>query len=115
MVEFPSSSNCARCGACSAAASGKMALEADNGVGAQVGDSVLVGISGPSKVVFPFVVFGLPIVFLFIGYFIGNLISEQLAIILGVAALVLGFFALRMLDRKLIKSKRFKNRITKKI
>ena len=112
-VEFTSSSECARCGACSMGASGKMMTEAENPIGAKVGDLVAVEISSAVKVMVPLLAFGIPIVFLFIGLAIGSFISETMGIILGIGFLALGFLAIRLVDRYFAGQKKFRNRIVK--
>lgn len=112
-VEFMSSSECARCGACHMAASGKMLNEAENPIGAKVGDMVEVEISPAVKTLFPFIAFGIPIIFLFLGLSLGSIISEKAGIILGILFLILGFLSVRIIDRFMARQKKFRNRIVR--
>jgi len=114
-VEFASSSACAQCGACAAAASGKMVFEAENTIGAKAGDLVEVEISTATKVMLPIITFGLPILLLFIGVAIGSLVSEAIGIILGIIFLVLAFLVLRLIDRFASKASKLRGRIVRKI
>lgn len=115
-VEFMPTSKCSKCGACFMSHdSGKMILEAENSIGAEIGDLVEVEISSTSQVLFPLVIFGIPLLFLLIGIFLGILISENMAVILGVIFLTFGFLFLKLIDRYLAKTKKFKNVIIQKI
>jgi sigma-E factor negative regulatory protein RseC len=110
-VEFAASSACASCGACHQAASGKMMLEAENPVGAKMGDRVEVEISSAARVLGPLLVFGTPILFLLLGIIIGGLISETAGIVLGIIFLVVGFLFLKLIDEYVTRQKKFRNRI----
>lgn len=112
-IEFAQSSECARCGACHMATSGKMLLEVENPAGAKVGDLVEVEVSSAVTTLFPLLGFGIPILFLFIGIILGSFISEKTGIILGVIFLVFGFFAVRLIDRYISKEKKFRSRIVR--
>jgi len=112
-VEFAASLECARCGACHAVASGKMVTEAENPIGAGVGDLVEVEISSAVTTLFPFIGFGIPILFLFLGLALGSFFSETAGIILGVAFLVVGFLVVRFVDNYIGKQKKFRNRIVR--
>lgn len=114
-VEFAPSSQCSKCGACSQAASGKMVLEAENLVKANVGDRVVVEISEAAQTLFPLFLFGTPLLFLFLGLLLGSLISEITGIVLGIIFLVCGFLSLKLVERYVTKARRFKNRIVRKL
>lgn len=113
-VEFAPSSECVKCGACHAAASGKMILEAENPIEAKVGDWVEVEVSSATKVFFPLLVFGIPILFLIIGISLGSLISERMRIMLGVIFLIIGFLSLKLVDQYVAKAKKFRSRIVRR-
>jgi len=112
-VEFAASSGCAQCGACHKATSGNMIFEAENPVGGRVGDTVEVEIATAVKVVLPLIIFGFPIVSLFLGLIIGSFISEKMGIILGIVFLVLGFLSLKVFDRYIPRVKKFRGRIVR--
>lgn len=96
-VEFPRSSVCEKCGACSLAASGQMTVEADNRLGAKVGDRVEVEISQLLN-------FLLPLLFLAAGLALGGFISQPAGVIFGIIFLAAGF---------LLRRKKFKAKIVK--
>ena len=110
-VEFASSNACAQCGACARAKTGKMVNEAENTIGARVGETVVVEISPATLTLFPLIAFGLPILLLFIGLAIGSLISETVAIVIGLVLLGAGILLARLVDKYISRLKRFKSRI----
>ena len=112
-VEFASSSACAQCGACARASSSRMVNEADNPIGAKVGDTVEVEISPAVTTLFPLIAYGLPIGLFFIGMTAGSIFSETAAIIAGLVALAAGFFTTKLIDRYVSRQKRFKSKITR--
>jgi sigma-E factor negative regulatory protein RseC len=72
VIEMVGSGACQKCRACTfLAGSGKMVMEAQNGIGAQVGDRVEVCIPGKSVVWFSFLVYIFPLIGLAVGYWIG--------------------------------------------
>jgi len=113
LVKFTPSSECAKCGACSLAVSGEMVLEAENEMGAEEGDRVEVEISSAARVLFPFVVFGIPILFFFLGLSLGSMISEAFGIIMGILFLILGFLSVRIINIFMARQKKFRSRIVK--
>lgn len=114
-VEFETSQACAQCGACARAKSGKMVNEAENTIGARVGDTVEVEMSQVVITLFPLIAYGLPVLFLFSGMILGSFHSEKAAIVLGLLFLALGFAAARIADRIVSKSKKFRSKIIRKI
>lgn len=100
-VELPKNEACERCRACSVGASGLMCLEVVNGVGAQVGDKVEVEVSEGFVIRSLLILYLGPVIALFIGYFLGALISERLGIALALLSVVLYFIALRLFDKLL--------------
>lgn len=112
-VEFTSSSACVHCGACHPASSGKMTNEAENPIGAGVGDLVEVEISEAVTTLFPLIGFGLPIGFFFLGLVLGSFISENAGIIAGVIFLGIGFLAVRFVDRYISRQKKYRSRIVR--
>jgi sigma-E factor negative regulatory protein RseC len=114
-VEFPSSSACAGCGACHRAPSGAMVNEAENPIGAKVGDSVEVEISPIVTTLFPAIAFGIPVLLLFIGLGIGSILSETAAITAGLLFLVLGFIITRLLDKYISAHNKYVSRVIRRI
>jgi sigma-E factor negative regulatory protein RseC len=110
-IEFSSSAACAQCGICRPGASGKMAVEAENLLGAKVGEKVEVEISPVITTLFPLIAFGVPVILFFIGLALGSLISESGGIILGLLSLVLGFVIVKAIDKYVAGRKKFIVRI----
>jgi sigma-E factor negative regulatory protein RseC len=110
-VEFASSAACAQCGACSRASSGRMVTEADNAIGAKVGDTVAVEISPVVLTLFPLVAYGFPVIMFFIGMAAGSFFSETAAIIAGLIFLVAGLLLTKLIDKYITRQKRFRSNI----
>ena len=114
-VEFTSNSGCSRCGACVRGASGKMMNQAENTIGAQVGELVEVDISPQVMTLFPLIAFGVPIGLFFIGLVLGSLISEFASVVVGLLLLLFAFTLTRMIDRYIAGEKRFRSRIVRRL
>lgn len=114
-VEFEAPPECTRCGACHRSAGGKMCIEAENLIGAGVGDWVEVEISPVVKVLVPFLVYGIPVIFLFAGLFLGNLISQASSIIIGLIFLGLGFVTVRWMSKRISGREEFLGRILRRL
>lgn len=112
-VEFAQSLECAHCGACHLGTSGKMISEAENVIGAKVGDLVEVEISPAVTTLFPLIGFGIPVFFLFIGIILGSFVSETMGIILGAVLLGCGFFAARLVDRYISRQNKFRSKVVR--
>lgn len=107
-VEIRRSTSCGTCRACWMAEGGKMIAEAENLIGAKVGQRVRLQVSG-SILKAAFVVYILPLLGLIIGYGVGSFISraigypgfsEKVGLISGLALLVLSFIAVRYYGKK---------------
>lgn len=112
-VEFAASSACAGCGACHAGSGGKMTVEAENTVGAGLGDGVEVEVCEAIAALFPLIGFGIPLGFFFLGLVLGSLVSENAGIIAGAVFLGIGFLVVRIADRYVSRQKKFKSRIVR--
>ena len=112
-VSFASSANCAKCGACAQSESGTMINEADNQIGAKIGNLVEVEISPLVSTLFPLIVFGVPILFFFLGLGLGSLISELAGIMIGLILLLLGFVVVKMFELHVAGNKKYKSRIVR--
>lgn len=114
-IELAASSKCEHCEACQILSAGKRGVEAENQVGAGVGDEVEVEICQETRVVFPLLVFGLPVIFLILGIFLGGLVSETASIIFGAVFLLLGFLIVVVVDKYVAGQKKFRNVIVRKV
>ena len=110
-VQIKSAGECSRCKAGCMERDGFMVAEAENTIGAKVGDMVSLGLDSKKALTASFVVFGLPLLALFIGVIATNFVTEQigyqnqaLSIIVGLIAFFLMFIPVKAYDRHLKKS-----------
>jgi len=110
-VQLKSAGACSRCKAGCMERNGFMVAEAENPVGAKAGDTVSLGLDSKKALIASFVVFGLPLLALFIGVIATNLVTERigyqnqtLSIIVGLIAFLLMFIPVKAYDRHLKKS-----------
>lgn len=91
--------SCASCGLCP----GRTAsVEASNGVGAKIGDTVIIDMADKNVIGAAFLVYIVPVIILIIGYFAGEAIfnSETSGIITGFLLMALTFTAIIFTDKK---------------
>jgi len=109
-VEFKAGSACAKCGRCSMGVSGEMFIEAENKMGAKVGDMIEVEILPSSLLASSFLIYIVPIIFLVVGYFVGvsvhplilsGLSLESFGIIFALLFMFISFILLKVYDRYL--------------
>jgi len=107
-VVIPRKDKCGKCGKCLFASEGQgMWLEAENRVGAGLGDEVEVEIPERDPLVAALLLFGLPLLGLLVGVFSGYALAEilgwesnSIAILLGFVFLAAAFVFVRMYDRR---------------
>ncbi|MDD4179489.1 MAG: SoxR reducing system RseC family protein [Candidatus Margulisbacteria bacterium] len=114
-IEIAASEKCRGCSACQLLASGQKGVEAENLVGAKIGDLVEVDIPVKGKMLAPIIAFGLPVFFLFLGIILGSFISQRYAIIWGLIFFAVSIRLVRLLDDLLAARPAFKNRITRRL
>ncbi len=117
-VRMEENSACESCGAhqiCHPAMGLKPMLEIDNSIGAKVGDIVELEMSSSSRVTASLVVFGLPIVGLFIGAVVGNMQQggQDTAVVGALAGLALGALLVRFVNNLVKKKVQFRPRAKK--
>ena len=110
-VQIKNSGACSRCKAGCMERDGFMVAEAENPIGAKVGDTVSLGLDSKKALTASFVVFGLPLLALFIGVIAMNFVTERvgyqnqiLSIIVGLIAFFLMFIPVKAYDKYLKKS-----------
>ncbi|MCB5251374.1 MAG: SoxR reducing system RseC family protein [Candidatus Cloacimonadaceae bacterium] len=80
----------------------------------QVGDEVELSISAEGRVLASLLVFGMPVLFLMLGFWIANrFLAELPSIILAFSAMVLSFFIIKLFDRRW--EQKFKIEIMRKL
>lgn len=87
----------------------KRYIEAINKINVQIGDKVKLYLPNKKFISNSFLIFLFPLIMLVIGAWLGDSIfnSQTLSIILGVSFLLITFFILRFVDKKLAKRKFF--------
>ena len=104
-VFFQRNPACGNCTACRAQADGTLKTNVYNAVGAKLGEKVEVEFSSRSFAGAALIVFGLPVVFLFLGYLLGRQFSNEISGAVGSLLFFLASFGLiQYLDRFFPKS-----------
>lgn len=96
--------DCASCGGCGPEGSAQVTAIADNELGACPGDTVRVGSDSGWVLGMAFVLYLVPFVLLFAGYFIASgplKWDEGASVLVGMACLAVGFAANFLIDRRL--------------
>lgn len=94
--------SCASCGLCP----GQTAVvEAQNGVNAAAGDTVIIDMPDKKVLGAAFLVYIVPLIFLIAGYFLGGVIfkTEAMSIVSGLFLMALSFLIIAASDRKIKK------------
>ena len=109
-VQMTKREKCGECNVCHAFGPGHMVIEADNGIGANIGDVVDVEIEPHKVLTYSFLLFVFPILMMIAGYYVGRFISDQFAASGDLFAILCSFFGLllslvflRMYDRRIRK------------
>lgn len=105
-VKVKSSSLCPHCKACIVENDGYMITEAENPINAKVGDKVSLRINSKRFLGSSLLVFGLPLLALFIGVIITNIIvdNQVFSISIGILLFFLSFMPIKIYDRHLRKT-----------
>ena len=98
-VELPSSPACQSCRACERGTQGTMIAEANNSLGAKVGDKVEMEIPSPRVMGASIIIFVLPLIGLMLGYFAGAQISQTTGIWSGVLTMMAIYIPIMIYDR----------------
>lgn len=107
--------DCASCGGCGPESSAQVTAIADNELGARPGDTVQVESESARVLKMAFVLYLVPLVLLFAGYFVasGPLgLGEGASMAVGLACMIAGFAVNFLVDRRLRKERAVQFRIT---
>lgn len=106
-VKFYKDSACASCSACSGDRKfgQTIGIKLDSGMDVRVGQEITIEIDDGILLKLSFIVYIIPAIAMFIGYFIFNLLkfSEGISIIASFAALLITFFGICIYDKKRVK------------
>lgn len=104
-VRINKAQSCSHCNAGCMEREGSMIAEAENPIGANLGDTVSLEINSKTALTATFIVFGLPLLMMFIGVFIADFIKKDqlFSIITGVVMLLLTLIPVKAYDKYLKK------------
>ena len=111
-VRFQRGSMCAHCGACLAVGEKELEMLVPNTLAALVGDRVSVTMEARRVVQASLLAYMIPLVLLLAGVWAGSLVSDVMALALGVAGCGISFFILRWTERKRKRTNAFQPRMT---
>ena len=119
VVEVPRSEACRYCRGCYLGLNrDKMLAEAQNQIQAKIGDEVVLEMEPGKFVTAAFVIYLIPVIFLLIGYFIGDFLAgilkirgASMGIIFSLSLFALAYVAIGAIDRKARASGRFDPKI----
>ncbi len=104
-----SCNNCPASGFCNYIGKNKRIIEALNPINAKKGDKVKISISSKSALLSVFLVFVMPIVLTFLGIWIGSIFNTTFTqTIGGIGGFAMGMILLKIIDKKVKKSVKFK-------
>ena len=107
LVEFRRSDACGHCNACMSLSDGRMQTKVKNTLHARPGDRVLVSIQASKIVHATLIAYGIPLVMLVLGLYLGSLISEIASAVLGLGLCALSYGILHKLEPKFAKNEAY--------
>lgn len=110
-VVFKRTNACGDCHACVSFGSDMAETELKNTLGAKAGDRVSIELHSGSVFKAGLILYGIPLVALMIGAFLGSLIGNLFTAVFGIGAAVLAFLVIHFLDPKLNKNGQFDPRM----
>lgn len=119
-VAFERKTACGKCGLCFKGSADTVVTEAENNLGAQVGQRVRVRLSVPSFIKSGAIAYLFPLIFLICGLFFGRWLAdylgreEQFEVISAISSLFflsLAFFLIRCYERRARRQKRYQSKI----
>ena len=111
VVRFVRSDACGHCNACFRLGSNEADIDIDNALNAQIGDLVGIEMHAKSVLKASLILYGVPLVALLVGAFIGSLQGDVYAALGGVLFAAGAFFILRALEPKFSRMTEFKPRM----
>jgi positive regulator of sigma E, rseC/mucC len=111
VVRFVRSDACGHCNACFRLGSNEADIDIDNVLNAKIGDLVGIEMHGKSVLKASLILYGVPLVALLVGAYIGSLRGDLYAALGGVMFAAGSFFILRALEPKFSRMTEFKPRM----
>ena len=111
IVRFVRSDACGHCNACFHLGSNEADIDIDNVLGAKAGDMVGIEMHGKSVLRASLILYGIPLIALLVGAYLGSLQGDLYAALGGVLFAAGAFFILRALEPKFSRMTGFKPRM----
>ena len=111
IVRFVRSDACGHCNACFHLGSNEADIDIDNVLGAKAGDMVGIEMHGKSVLRASLILYGIPLIALLVGAYLGSLQGDLYAALGGVLFAAGAFFILRALEPKFSRMTEFKPRM----
>lgn len=111
VVRFLRSDACGHCNACFHLGGNEADIDIENTLGAQMGDTVGIDMHAKSVLKASLILYGVPLVALLVGAFIGSFRGDLYAALGGVLFAVGAFFILRAFEPKFSRMTEFKPRM----
>ena len=115
IVRFVRSDACGHCNACFHLGSNEADIDIDNVLGAKAGDMVGIEMHGKSVLRASLILYGIPLIALLVGAYLGSLQGDLYAALGGVLFAAGAFFILRALEPKFSWMTVFKRRTVEKL
>ncbi len=124
VIKVKRHSTCKSCGGCGILTSGEdneMSMEVPNPVGAKVGEFVRISVETQKVILASLIVYVLPVLVLVVAMYITQQVAfsrgleetaEVISIGVGLGAMALFFLTLRLLDKRIARTRKFKPQIT---
>ncbi|MEG1559252.1 MAG: SoxR reducing system RseC family protein [Clostridia bacterium] len=106
-IKFKRGKMCGKCHACMSLSSDELAVELDNTLDAHVGDFVNISLHEKSIVKAGLIMYGIPLVMLILGAYLGSLIGDLYAAAFGAIFAFSSYFILRLFEKRFKKMDEF--------
>lgn len=100
-LRFERSKMCSHCGACLAIGATEMEMTLPNTLGAALDEHVSVQLEGKQVAGASLLAYGIPLLLLLLGIWLGSRYSDLAAVLCGVGGCAVSFIVLKMIDRRL--------------
>lgn len=120
-IEITPNASCEKCKICDIGENGQRIVEATNSIKAQVGNIVKLEMNSTIITKAAFIMYLLPLILMFIGFAVGNKLAiilnlekylELFVAIFGIISLLGAYLGIKIYDRKISLTTKFKPKIT---
>ncbi|MBR5949787.1 MAG: SoxR reducing system RseC family protein [Clostridia bacterium] len=110
-VVFKRSKACGDCHACTSFGDGNSVIELDNTLGAKVGDRVRIELHSGAVFKASLILYGIPLIALLLGVFIGSRIGDLAAALIGIGASAAALIGIKLIEPRIRKKSSFEPRM----